>query len=329
MSIICTLIEYLKKLKEIRPSRNIITYLICVVIASILWLLNTLNKEYTAEITYPVKYANFPKGKYPLNPLPTQIRLEVKAKGFALLGYHIKTSFLPVSINVNGFNSLFQCKNQIWEYTLSTNDLKEKINSQLSSEVKLLNVLPAEITFRLAAASRKKIAVRPDLHYTLKRQYIVNRIEIRPDSMLVSGPAPIIDTLQNIRTQPITLKNVGKNVSVTTGLTALPHCTYEETPIEVRIQVEQFTEAKRTIPITPRFVPDSVNIRLFPDDVNISYEVGLSQYDKMSNDDFTFTVDYPSHTHTPYLEVKAGKIPAYIKNLNYTPQKVEYILEKK
>lgn len=329
MSIIQASIQQLKKLKEIRPSRNIITYLICVVIASILWLLNTLNKEYSAEIAYPVKYINFPQGKYPVNKLPAQMQLQVKAKGFALLGYHIKTSFLPITINVNGFNNHFQLKNQVWEYTLNTADLKDKISAQLSNEVKLLNVYPEEINFRLATASHKKVAILPDLQYTLKRQYIIDRIKVDPDSISVSGPAPIIDTLQNVRTQPITLKNIDKNISLTTGLTPLVNCTYEDIPIEIHVLVEQFTETKRTIPITPRFVPDSVNIRLFPDYVNISYEVGLSKYDKITDEDFVFTVDYPKNTEVTYLDVKVRKMPPYIKDLTYTPQRVEYILEKK
>ena len=43
-----------------------------------------------------VKYTNFPAGKYPVAELPTQIQLTVKAKGFALLGHSIRTSFLPI-----------------------------------------------------------------------------------------------------------------------------------------------------------------------------------------------------------------------------------------
>ena len=58
------------------------------------------DKDYLTEITYPVKYTNFPAGKYPVAELPTQIQLTVKAKGFALLGHSIRTSFLPITFNV-------------------------------------------------------------------------------------------------------------------------------------------------------------------------------------------------------------------------------------
>ena len=72
-----------------------------------------------------------------------------------------------------------------------------------------------------------------------------------------------------------------------------------------------------------------MNIRLFPAVVNISYETGLSKYDQVTDHDFVFYVDYPTDTEISYLEVKTGKVPDFIKNLTYTPQKVEYILEKK
>lgn len=56
-------LQQIQQFKEKYLNRNIVSYLICVVIASILWFLNTLSKDYLTEITYPVKYTNFPGGK--------------------------------------------------------------------------------------------------------------------------------------------------------------------------------------------------------------------------------------------------------------------------
>lgn len=317
------------KIKDIHLNKNIISYLICVIIASILWLLNTLNKEYTTEISYPVKYINFPEGQYPVVKLPSQLQLEVKAKGFALLGYQIKTSFLPITFNVSTYSSHFQKKNDINEYILNTNDIKDKIGSQLSNDIKLLNIVPEEILFRFANARSKKIAIRPVIDYTLKRQYIQNKLYAYPDSILVSGPAIIIDTLSFVSTVPLHLENVGKNIHRNLELVPVPDCTFKEKYVEITLEVEQFTEAKHVLSITPLQVPDSINIRLFPSNVSVSYEIGLSKYDKVSDKDFIFSVDYPTTDHVTYLEVKAYKIPPFIKNLSFSPQKVEYILEKK
>lgn len=324
-----SLIREIKKLKSIRLNRNIITYLFCVAIASILWFLNTLNKDYSAEISYPVKYINLPEGKYLINKLPSQLLLEVKAKGFALLGHQIRTSFLPITFNLGLYTTHLKEKNQVYEYTLNTNDIKDKISNQISSEIKLQNVRPEEIVFKFADAQHKKVAVLPQVDYTLKRQYILNRITVNPDSIVVSGPAPVIDTLQFIRTVFLHTKDLGKTTHERIDLCPIPDCTFSETEAVITLEVEQFTEAKRTIPIASFHVPDSMNIRLFPAVVNLSYEVGLSKYEKITDHDFVFYIDYPKATDVSYLEVKILKAPDFIKNLTYSPQKVEYILEKK
>lgn len=320
--------EFLKK-SNLRIDRNIITYLICVVIATILWFLNALNKDYSAVISYPVKYVNLPQGKHLISDLPSTLSLEVRAKGFALLGHRISTSFLPITFNVNTYSNHLLEKDEVFEYTLNTNEIKDKIGNQLNTEIKLLDITPATIEFKFAQSVEKKVAVRPVVNYTLKRQYILNQITATPDSVLVSGPATIIDTLRYISTKSLRLKDLGKSVTKEVELTPLRGCTVDDATVKLDLQVEQFTETKKTIRLQARHVPGSFYLRLFPDNVNITYDVGLSNYEKITNQDFEFYVDYDQTKSSSYLDVKVGKTPAFIKNLVFSPQKVEYIIERK
>lgn len=320
--------EFLKK-SNLRIDRNIITYLICVVIATILWFLNALNKDYSAVISYPVKYVNLPQGKHLISDLPSTLSLEVRAKGFALLGHRISTSFLPITFNVNTYSNHLLEKDEVFEYTLNTNEIKDKIGNQLNTEIKLLDITPATIEFKFAQSVEKRVAVRPVVNYTLKRQYILNQITATPDSVLVSGPATIIDTLRYISTKSLRLKDLGKSVTKEVELTPLRGCTVDDATVKLDLQVEQFTETKKTIRLQARHVPGSFYLRLFPDNVNITYDVGLSNYEKITNQDFEFYVDYDQTKSSSYLDVKVGKTPAFIKNLVFSPQKVEYIIERK
>lgn len=318
-----------ERIKAIRLSNNIISYLICVAIASIVWLLSTLNKDYTTELTYPVKYINLPEDKYPLSELPAQLRLEVQAKGFVLLSYRLKTSFLPITINFNTYSKHLKDNKDIFEYTLYTDDIKDKMSSQIDSDIKLLNIYPESIEFQFATAKQKKVAIRPNIDYTLKQQYILTQMTAIPDSISVSGPALIIDTLQYIATEPLHLKKLSKNTSRTLNLASSPNLYFKAETVEVLLEIEQFTEMKRTLPITILNIPDSMNIRLFPPQINISYDIGLSKYDQVSDQDFVFSVDYPKNSKTDFLEVKITQSPDFVKNISYSPKQVEYILEKK
>lgn len=320
---------FIKRYK-IPIDRNVITYVICIVIATVMWFLNALNKDYTAEISYPVKYTNFPKGKFLVSELPQDFILEVRANGFALLGYKISTSFLPITFNVNAYSNHMLEKSDILEYTLNTLEIKDKISSQLNSEIKLLNIFPETIDFRFSKQASKTVAIAPLVRYTLRKQYILrNTISTEPDSILVSGPEANIDTLRCAYTQPIILKELDHDISRNVTLSELPGINYEQEVVKVSIQVERFTEAKRTIPISVENLPDSLNIRLFPNHISLTYNVGLSKYDQLLDTDFTFVVDYNQCSTSSLLTVKARKIPPFIENLAFFPQKVEYILERK
>lgn len=318
------------KNRNIRIDRNILSYTICVIIAAILWFLNALNKEYTSEISYPVRYTDLPKGKYLVSELPSDITLEVKAKGFTLVGYRISTSFLPINLDINSYSNYMLEKDNILEYTLKLSTIKDRINNQLNSDIKLLNIKPEEIYFKFSHAVTKMIPVKPLVDYSLKKQYILkDEITAVPDSILISGPASMMDTLSYIPTEIWKAGEISKNLSRTIDLDFPPNFSAEEKSVKINIELERFTEAKRNIPISVWNLPDSLNIKLFPNTVDISYEIGLSRYDKVTDKDFEFIVNYSQTPNSSYLPVEIVKIPSFIKNLSYTPQKVEYILEKK
>lgn len=325
-----TVSRYLKKFPVHRLDRNILSYGICVIIASILWLLNALNKDYTSEISYPVKYTDLPKGKYVVSDLPEHITLEVKAKGFSLLGYQISTSFQPITFAVNAYSNHNVEKNDVMEYTLHLNRIKDKIVNQLSSDIKLQNIKPEEINFRFSKSAVKKVPVQPVVDYTLEKQYILkDRITALPDSIEVSGPALIVDTLQYIYTEPWTIRNVNRNASRNVALAEQPGVRFEEEEIKINLQVERFTEARKNIPISVVNLPKNRDMKLFPASVDVTYDIGLSQYDKVTEKDFRFVVDYRKWADSSYAQIEVAESPSFIKDLKFTPQKVEFILEEK
>ena len=321
--------QSVKFIQQASLNRNIFNYLVCVIIASVLWFLNTLNQEYTTEVNYPIKYINIPEDKYPSTKLPSHLQLNIQAKGFTLIGYAIKTSFSPLILNFEGYNDLLQKKDDLYHLTIKTNDIKDKLSSQIGPDVKLTSIHPEKIDFNLSKATQKRVIITPNIDYTLKRQYILNQVKLTPDSVLVSGPANIIDTLQQVYTNSWQLKNISKSTNKELNLKPIENCHLHIEKTKATLEIEQFTEGRKEINITPKHVPDSINIRLFPNKVTITYEVGLSKYKEVTEKDFEFTVEFPKSADIPHLGIQVGKKPTFIKNLNITPQKVEYLLEKK
>ena len=145
------ILGYLGASHELHIKRNVVTYGICVTIATVLWFLNALNKEYTTEITYPIKYTELPKGKLLVSEPPKEMTLAIKAHGFALLRYSISTSFLPIVLNVS---SLLD-KKDLLEYTINTSEIKDRISTQLNTDIQLISIKPESITFKFSRFESK------------------------------------------------------------------------------------------------------------------------------------------------------------------------------
>jgi len=325
------IIQTCREICNHKIEQNVITFGICLLIATTLWFLNALNKEYTIKISYPVKYTELPKGKLLVSELPKEISLEIKAHGFALLRYRISTSFLPIVFNVNTYTNGAIEKRNLQEYTVNLNEIKDKLSSQLNSDLNLISIEPSSIYFRFSPASSKKLAIIPQVNYTLKKQYILKHsISVSPQQVVVSGPKTLLDTLQAVYTKPLNLKDIAKDIQKTVQLEEITGARFANNEVEINIEVERFTESRRSIPLTIRNLPDSLKLQLFPNSVDVTFEVGLSHYDHVSDTSFIFSVDYQQIKDFPErLPIKIEKRPTFIQNFTYTPEHVEFLIEKK
>lgn len=321
------ILGYLGASHELHIKRNVVTYGICVIIATVLWFLNALNKEYTTEITYPIKYTELPKGKLLVSEPPKEMTLAIKAHGFALLRYSISTSFLPIVLNVS---SLLD-KKDLLEYTINTSEIKDRISTQLNTDIQLISIKPESITFKFSRFESKRVPVIPRVEYTLKRQYMLkNDISVTPNHVAISGPVSILDTLKAVYTEPISLKNLSKEVTKTVSFEEIYGTQINENDAKVKIEVERFTESKKTVPLVVKNLPDSLLIRLFPHSIDVTFDVGLSRYEVVSDTSFSFYVDYNQiKTNPASLKIEIERSPRHIKDLVFTPETVEYLIEKK
>jgi hypothetical protein len=303
------------------------TYGVCLAVATTLWFLNALNKEYVTEITYPVKYSDLPKGKVLTPDMPREMTLEIKAHGFALLRHKLTTSFLPIVFNVN---DVLQ-KSDVMEKQVNTAEIKERISAQFNSDIQLLRILPESIRFRFTRLKSKKLPLAPNARYTLRPQYILKeRITVVPDSVVVEGPASILDTLRVVQLEPATFTHLAKSISKTVSLVEIPHVRALVHTARLTIEVERYTEARKTIPVVTRNLPPSFNLRLFPSSVEITYNVGLSRYDQVLDTHFVLSVDYRQVANSPgTLEVKVERSAPFIENLSLSPDRVEYLVEQR
>ena len=322
--------QSLLKRFDLKNDRKPVIFLICVGIATIFWFLNALEKEYTVELSFPVRYTNLPKNKVLSNTPPSHFILDVRSYGFTLLRYKLSVAFSPLVFNVNEFTGKIMEETNKPKYAIPSRAYRNGIASQLSNELNITGIQPDTVYFEFDRIISKKVKVVPDITYDLQKQhYLYDNIRVKPDSIKVTGPESILDTLPNVKTVSQHYKELDQITQRNVSLQEINKLEFEPKRVVVTIPIEEYTEKHITVPISVDSLPDSVHVNLFPSEVKISFMTGLSHFNEISPNDFRFSVSYNDlKNKIDYLPVRIDKFPPHLKSLNYLPQKVEYLIEK-
>lgn len=322
-------LEFLKSGLK-RQDRRIFIYLICVGIATIFWFLNALSKNYTVDLDFPVHYTNLPKNKILVNEPPKEFTLQVNSFGFTLLRHKLQLSFSPLVFNVNDFTRNMMETTKQSGYTIQTSQYLDEIADQLSSELKVLKITPDTLHFNFDQIVQKNIKVYPNVQIELKKQYqLSGPIRTKPDSITVYGPKSILDTLKQVETNYQTFKSVSEAIQRNVSLVDYDNLKFDNHRIVLIIPIEEYTEAQRLIPVSIINKPDSINLKLFPNRVKVTYLVGLSRYSEILPGDFKLSVSWTDlNPDNSRLKVEILALPPFVKSVKILPEEVEYLIEK-
>lgn len=263
--------------------------------------------------------------------MPSHIFLQVKTSGYTIVQYEISPPVNPVIIDLNQI-VLGKLYDKSPRYFLQTNFLSNNIETQLPNLVKVLAIKPDTIFFQFDKIYKKKVPVIPAVKVEFVRQYSFRDIPaVKPDSIYVYGPKFVIDTIHFVKTESILLKNVSKSIQKRLGLQKQYYLTYSAKHVILNCPIEKFTEAKLMIPVEIKNLPDSLSMKIIPDVISITCNVGLSNYNKIKPYYFKASVDFKSTRDKlgRKIRVTVDVAPRMISNLRIQPQKVDYIIKRK
>jgi YbbR domain-containing protein len=322
---------YVKRRIKNFSYRKALVFLVCLALATFLWLLNSLEKHYTGRISIPIRYVDFPKDRQISGSLPRNFDLVVDAYGYTLLSYKLLLPFSPIQINVS------ELIENVWEmspkdkYTISTRNHLAEIEKQISSEIRILSIKPDSLVFNFSKIISRKIKVRPDIKLNFENQYsLENEPFTYPDSLLVSGPKNILDTLKYVYTNYREFTKVSRTLEQKIGILSPKGLKTDKDEVRITIPVEQNTEVTFEVPIQIINSPPDIIVKTFPGKVKVACRIGLSKYKKLDYSTFRATINYKTITgNDTRLPVTFESHSDVVMAFSYSPKEVEYILEQK
>ena len=291
------------------------------------WMLIKLSKEYTDVVQFNVSYLNLPKGKMLQEDPQKNIDVIIKTFGYNLVKYHINKR----SINVD-LNSLKRKKGLIY-YQLSK-DFLPQIQQQVAADVFVVAVKPDTLYFHLGVSKTKNVKIVPDINIQFQSGYnLLGIVKVDPDNMTISGPEVLIDSIEEIKTESINLTDVNSSILIEVPILVLDKSSkvsYAVQEVSVSGTVEKFTEAKLQLPFKIENLPENYSISTFPDKVEVVFQIGLSDYNKINQNDFKISCDYDRtlKNELNYLIPEVVSKPSMVTEIKIIPQQIEYLIKK-
>jgi len=298
----------------------------------IFWFLNALSKDMTGMIDYPVRYFNFPENRALVNELPDYLRLQVNGPGYSIVQAKIGGHRGHLNIDLDKASIKVQEDRAKLRFYILSYSLREQLSDQLRTDFSVFSIEPDTIHFEFDLISKRVVPVVPDIEISTQRQYFVHGdILCSPDSVEISGPATIVDTIKAVYTKYHSFSQLNKNETRILGLKSISKISFSERRTEVNIPVEQFTEAVLEIPVIGLNIPDTVNIRFFPDIVTLQCIVALSDYNNIKDSPIEAVVDLKDMDlrASNRLKLTLNKLPDFASQVRINPQYVEYLIERK
>jgi len=307
--------------------RKFKVFLFILVLTSIIWLLIELSKTYTSSVLFKGVYKNVPTGKLLQSKPSSEINIALKAPGFSLLKYKVKTRKIDLDLrNLSKKGS---------NYYLLPNQQISYLNSQLSGENEIVSVLSDTIFIELGNNKSKKVPVNPSLDIKFKLGYnLVKSMKVIPDSVLVTGPEKYVDSIKELTTAVLKMQDVYNNIDTNLDLT-LPakktNVIVAIKKINIKGEVEKFTEGKFKLPIIVVNEPDGVKINTFPKEIEVIYQAGLSNFNKITANSFLVVCDYEQYkkdTLIKYLTPVIKRKSEFISSIKINPDQIEFLIQK-
>ena len=301
---------------------NFKIFILFVIISSFFWIVTKFSNIYKFENEFYIKWTNIPETII-IDKAQKKISVLFSASGFEILIYKIFVANIEISLD----------KDVFFENNIGRIDVNKKIleiENQLFENNKIENLITKEISFNYSALSKKKVPVFLEKKINFRAGYLnVNDFNLIPDSIFIIGPNNIIDTLKSVKTIRFERNDVYKTINEEIELLLIDDLSFSKNEIKISSIVKKYSEKEFKIPIKIINLPDSIKLKLFPNYITLKAIVNLDHFNDIIDDDFEIIANYKLlNTNFSSLSLFLNEYPKDVKNINWYPKTVNYLIRK-
>lgn len=304
-------------------NRRFLTFLFFLALSTTFWFLQALNEVYEEEFEVPVEIKNMPRGVVLTSEPPAAVRVTLRDRGVTLLNYKYGDKLPRITIDRNVFTGTEG------RVRILAAELQRRIRPSLASGTQMLSVKPDTLEFYYNHGRFKRVPVRLLGEPAAAAGYTISGRKIMPDSVTVHAADALLDTISAVYAPIDSLHELTASTSATLHLRQTRGVKLTPSAVRIFLAVDRLVEKKLTVPVMSEHFPDGVQLRTFPAQVEVIFQVPMALYRTITPEQFCVVVD---HDKLPAdgsakcrLEIRIT--PAAVSHVRLASEEVEYVLE--
>lgn len=296
--------------------KNVLTFLAFLVIAAVLWLVQTLNEDTQADLHCAVRISNVPDSLTRVSPLPEAINVSVRARGADLMKYW--RSDPTIDIDYQSYKS----GNKIF---FGEAAFKAFLRTKFGSGSVIQSVSPDSLSIAFTSYPGVRVPLINAVTANPAPQHVVLGMKLLQDSVTVynsGGKA----TARSMRTAELSLSGLVKTtvvkvpVAVPAGSRSIPDS------VSVEVNVEPLISKTLNVPVVGVNVPDSFKVLPLPSSVEVYYMLPMGLYKKGATPNLSIEADYGRRSRG-MLPLRLKGVPKEYTNAFMATDSVGYLIE--
>jgi len=306
------------------PSREkrLLTIGLAVLMATLLWIVVTLNQPYKATMAFPIRIVAVPDSLQLTQLRTPNLRVELSGLGVDLLLEYFQFRRDTMALNFEGVH------NQP-NYLLSNRvraEIEKRFGERLSVEKILTDRIrlqvEAKVSRRVPVAFRAQIQLEPTMQLEADPA-------LRDDSVTLYGPQTWIDTISEWPTSPDYVLAVERADLLTVPLAEPPPgCVVTPSEVKVFVSPQRYTETLLRVPVEVVNLPENTEVRLSHRVIEVSCLVPLDRYHSLLEEVQESSLRIPFNKLDPQIPsmIPDLNLPAQVKPIARSPLALSYVI---
>lgn len=318
---------FLRLVISSEPSREkrVLAIALSILMASLLWVVVTLNQSYKVTYSFPVKVINVPDSLQLTSKEFPSLRIELSGLGFDLMLEQLQASHDTIEVD---FVPLINQANYLSSYRFQS-----QLARGLGNEIKIENILTDRMTAQVVPRVARRVPVafraRVQLEPTMQLEDLP---DLRDDSVTLYGPQTWIDTTMEWPTQPDYVLKVEQDTNLAIPLAQPPvGCAVNPKHVAVKVSPRRYTEALLQVPVEVSDAPSGTSVRLSHQVIEIACLVPMDSYQEVLDEAQRRKVRIPFANLNPEIPslIPTLNLPESVKPIYRSPQAISYVILRK